>query len=70
MRTNWEQLLEDAALPRVAVAARDVFVIVQQFITKSPFLLQNYSILNYDKFTLDNFEQMCKLLSRTFYKNK
>lgn len=67
MRTNWEQLLEDAALSRVAVAARDLFVIVQQFITKSSFLLQNYPTQNCDKLIQDNFEQMCKLLGRIFY---
>lgn len=66
MRTNWEQLLEDSAQSRVAVAARDLFVIVQQCITKSSFLLQNYPTQNYDKLILDNFEQMCKL-SGIFY---
>lgn len=39
-RTIWEQLLEDSDLRRVIVAARDFYVIVQQFITK--ILLGNF----------------------------
>lgn len=69
MRTKWEPLLEDSAQSRVAVAARDLFVIVQQCITKSSFLLQNHPTQNYDKLIWDNFEQMCKL-SGYFIKKK
>lgn len=69
MRTKWEPLLEDSAQSRVAVAARDLFVIVQQCITKSSFLLQNHPTQNYDKLIWDNFEQMCKL-SGIFYLKK